>query len=113
MTLAKAFASPPKALFDILSMMASSLVSIRIFPFLSRTFMRLLRTSAKVVARFFEPFGRPLGLPDWPGLNCRLTGGRPYPTAPFCLLPDRFDSLIVELHYRPVRAKRLWAFFVR
>src|SRR6516165_8836347 len=30
--------------------------------------------------RFRLPRGRPLGLPDFPGLNRVWTGGRPYPT---------------------------------
>jgi len=73
-------------------------------PILGLTFIFLFRALANIVAKFFEPSGRPLGLPDWPGLNCRLTGGRPYPTAPFSLVTDWSDSLIVGLHYRPLRA---------
>ena len=46
------------------------------------------------VSRLSAPFGRPLGLPDWPGLNFECCGGRLYPTreAPssaICLLLGR------------------------
>jgi hypothetical protein len=82
------FGSPAKALLTMTSTMSSCLESVRIFPFLSRTVTGLLMASANIVGKFFEPFGLPLGLPDWPGLNCRLTGGRRYPTALFGLSSD-------------------------
>src|SRR5689334_3142296 len=100
MTVANAFASPAIALFVMASIMTSSLEAVRVFPlFLSRTFMGLLRIAANVVTKFFEPFGLPLGLPDWPGLNWRSTGGRRYPTAPLSLPSGGSDSLIIELHF--------------
>lgn len=76
--------------------MASSLESLR-GPFLPRTVILLAKTSTNIVVKFFRPFGRPLGLPDWPGLYCPLTGGHPYPTAPFCLPSVQFDRLMIEL----------------
>src|SRR4029453_10337883 len=96
MILAKACGSPARPLLLTTSIMASSLDTVRV-PFLSRTFTFLLKTSTNMVLRFFRPFGRPLGLPDWPGLNCRLTGGRLYPTARVGVPSDRFDSLMAEL----------------
>src|SRR5262245_33908113 len=114
MTVAKAFASPAIALFVMPSNMTSSLETVRAFPlFLSRTFMGLLRTSANIVTKFFEPFGLPLGLPDWPGLNWRLPGRRRYPTTPFGLPSFGLDSLIIKLHYRPAPGKRLGVFSAR
>ena len=35
----------------------------------------IMSASRTSVAKFREPLDRPLGLPDWPDLNCVLLGG--------------------------------------
>jgi hypothetical protein len=48
---------------------ASRLVMVRTRPF-SRTATRASSTCRTIVARFFDPRGRPLGFPELPCLNC-------------------------------------------
>jgi hypothetical protein len=42
---------------------------------------QLVSSSVSIAVRkFLAPFGRPLGLPDWPGLNWLPRGGFLWPT---------------------------------
>src|SRR5262249_56608418 len=78
-----ALSSPETALFTICLARASSLVILRRLPFSVAT-MRESSSAWIAVAKFLDPFGRPLGLPDWPGLNRLAPGGLLYPTgSPF------------------------------
>src|SRR5215469_5527509 len=72
--------SPAAALFMSCMALASNLVISRVMP-LSVTLTFCRPTSWKIVAKFFDPFGRPFGLPDCPFRNCRLFGGFAYPVS--------------------------------
>jgi hypothetical protein len=64
------------------STMASFFVILRLRPF-SVTVIRSQPYFSRIVARFFEPFGRPFGFPDLPLTKRECFGGLPNPTSWF------------------------------
>src|SRR6516162_1791578 len=73
-----AVVSPCAAVSYIFSAIASKLLPYRSLPF-SRIATRFFRMFSRSVLRLCAPFGRPLGLPEQPGLKRPWFGGRPQP----------------------------------
>jgi len=79
MSLPKAFSSPLIALPTNCLIIACCLESVLVFP-ASCTLIVEFNSLASNVLKLSEPFRRPAGFPDAPGLNWRSRGGRLLPT---------------------------------